>query len=390
MFSSRLHWELQRNRIAKLLEAKRRAGTKIFDLTESNPTRAGFEYPSKDIIEALTDPRSLVYDPSPAGLAEARAAVSDYYAASGYGIALERIFLTASTSESYSQLFKMLTDPGDEILVPRPSYPLFEFLAGLESIRVTHYPLAYHGAWSFDMDTLASAVTESTRAIVIVNPNNPTGSFLKKDEFEDLVALCSRGKLPLISDEVFTDYQFAPDSRRVATLANVDQVLTFCLGGLSKSAGLPQMKLGWIVVGGPEALLIQASQRLELIADTYLSVGTPVQYALPRLLAAGEAVRGQILGRVRDNLQFLRSAIGSGSGAQVRDIEGGWYAILQVPRTQSEEEWVLGLLESDEVLVQPGFFYDFDAEAFLILSLLTERDHFQEGVRRILRRLDRA
>ena len=368
MFSSRLDWNLSPNPLARLLEEKRRAAARVLDLTESNPTRAGFAYP-REIVEAFADERVLRYDPSPRGLASAREAVAGYYAARGREISPEQILLTASTSEAYSYLFKLLADPGDEILAPRPSYPLFEFLAALESVRVRQYPLRYDGSWHIDF--AAIQITPRTRAIVVVNPNNPTGSFLKSDEWSRLEAL----GLPILSDEVFSDYAFdraaAPSHR----------ALIFSMSGLSKIAGLPQMKLGWIAAEGPshEAAL----ERLELIADTYLSVSTPVQIALPKLLQASSAMCGQIRERTRANLRHLR-AVAQGSALEVLKVEGGWYAVAQVPRTRSEEEWALHLLSDRDVLVQPGFFFDFESEAFLVLSLLTPGDVFEEGVRRIL------
>ena len=250
-FSSRLHWDLRPNRLAQALDAKRRAGAKVLDLTESNPTRAGLAYPSDEILAAFADARSLVYEPKPAGLQAARDAVARYYAARGQAVEPSRILLTSSTSESYAWLFKLLADPGDEVLVPRPSYPLFEFLAQMESVRVTHYPLIYHDGWSIDTEALAGAVSDRTRAIVLVNPNNPTGSFVKRCDLDVLVPLCTEQGIALISDEVFADYAFGPDAERVPSLAHLDGALAFCLSGLSKIAGLPQMKLGWIIIGGP-------------------------------------------------------------------------------------------------------------------------------------------
>ena len=386
-FSSRIHWDLRPNRLARALEAKRRLGATVLDLTESNPTRAGLSYPTEDILASFSDPRSLLYEPTPAGLQTAREAVAAYYAEHASIVDPARILLTASTSESYAWLFKLLADPGDEVLVPRPSYPLFEFLAQMESVRVVQYPLVYHDGWSMDLDALASAFDDRTRAIVLVNPNNPTGSFVKRGELEPLVGMCSEQGVALISDQVFADYSFGPDAERVPTLTGVEGALTFCLSGLSKIAGLPQMKLGWIVIDGPAALRSEAMERLELIADTYLSAGTPVQHALARLLTAGKAVQQQIAARVDENLAILQTAIGQNSPAQVLKVEGGWYATLRVPRTRTEEEWCLELLEQENVLVQPGFFYDFESEAFLVLSLLTPAETFREGVRRLVDRL---
>jgi alanine-synthesizing transaminase len=386
MFSSRLHWDLRPNHLARALEARRRSGARILDLAQSNPTRAGFSYPAEAILPALGDERDLIYEPAPAGLRAAREAVTEYYSARGSIVEPSRLFLTSSTSESYAWLFKLLADPGDEVLAPRPSYPLFEFLAQLESVRVVQYPLVYHDGWSIDVDALTSAVTERTRAIVLVNPNNPTGSFVKHGELEALVELCVERGLALISDEVFADYLVQPKAERVPSLTGLEGVLTFCISGLSKVAGMPQMKLGWIVIGGPPALRSEAAERLELVADTYLSVGTPVQHALARLLAAGENVQKQIAARLCQNLADLRAEAGNKSSAQILKVEGGWNAILRVPCTHTEEEWCLELLEREGVLVQPGFFYDFESEEFLVLSLLTEPEIFREGARRLLRR----
>jgi len=387
MFSSRLHWDLRPNHLARALEARRRSGAQILDLTQSNPTRARLSYPAAEITGAFSDPRALLYEPAPAGLPAARDAVMGYYSAHGSVVDPSRIFVTASTSESYAWLFKLLADPGDEVLAPRPSYPLFEFLAQMESVRVKQYPLVYHDGWSIDIDALAASVTERTRAIVLVNPNNPTGSFVKRGDLDTLMELCVERGMALISDEVFADYMLEPDEECVTSLAGVEGALTFCLSGLSKIAGMPQMKLGWIVIGGPSVLRAEAAERLELIADTYLSVGAQVQHALPTLLSAGENVRRQIAARTRQNLADLRAAAGSHPSVQVLKVDGGWNAILRVPRTRTEEEWCLDLLENASVLVQPGFFYDFESEAFLVLSLLTEPETFCEGVRRLLRRL---
>jgi len=383
MFSSRFHWDLHPNRITQALEGKRCSGARLLDLTQSNPTRAGLEYPP-EILRAFEDKRVLVYDPAPAGARPAREAVAGYYHARGCDVPPERILLTASTSEAYSYLFKLLCNPGDQVLAPRPSYPLFEFLANLESIEVRQYPLAYHGGWGIDVDAVADAVTDRTRAVVLVNPNNPTGSYVKRAELAGLVRLCAGREIALISDEVFADFSLSSDTGRVRTLAFVEDCLAFSMSGLSKIAGLPQMKLGWIVVSGPAELRREAMEKLEWIADTYLSVSTPVQCAAARLLAAGEGVQRQIRERCARNLSFVREAL-AGSAANLLAVEGGWYATLQVPRVHSEEEWVLLLLDRDNVLVQPGFFYDFEGEAFLVVSLLTEEAVFREGIGRVRR-----
>jgi alanine-synthesizing transaminase len=377
VFSKRFHWDFRTNRLSDLLAQKRREGASVLDLTESNPTHAALHYPL-DVMAAFQDSRMLTYEPLPKGSLIAREAVAEYYSVRGHNVSTERILLTASTSEAYSYLFKLLTDPGGRILVPRPSYPLFEYLATMESVRVEPYPLHYHGGWSMDVGSMPQAA----RAVVLVNPNNPTGSFVKRGELEQLVKLGA----PLISDEVFADYAFGPDAGRVSTLVDVDECLAFSMSGLSKVAGLPQMKLGWIVVSGPEPQRREALEKLEWIADTYLSVSAPVQCAAKTLLRAGEDVQRQISQRTAQNLQFARELL-AGSAANILKVEGGWYATLQVPKIRSEEEWTLELLDRENVLVQPGFFYDFETEAFLVVSLLAEPGTFREGMVRVKRML---
>ncbi len=369
------------------MEERRAAGSPILDLTESNPTAAGFAYPSDTILAALSDPRSLRYEPAAAGMPAARAAVSEYYSGRATRpVSPDRILLTASTSEAYAFVFKLLVDPGGEVLVPSPSYPLFDYLAALDSVRAVPYGLVYHGAWSIDFDALAGSINPRSRAIVLVNPNNPTGSFLKQSELGPLLDLCREHHLALVSDEVFADYAFEDDAGLVRSLTSIDEVLTFCLSGLSKVVALPQMKLGWIVTGGPLADRGLAFERLELIADTYLSVSAPVQWAAPALLGLRGQMQQQILGRVRANRAYLAGQIGASSPWNLLATEGGWYAVLEAPRIQSEEEWVISLLAEDGVLVQPGFFFDFEREAFLVISLLTPEDVFRKGIRRILAR----
>jgi alanine-synthesizing transaminase len=380
VFSSRLPGDFHPNRLTLALEAKRREGAKILDLTQSNPTQAGLAYPPQ-ILCAFQDERLLQYEPNPAGLYEARTAVSRYYEARGLRVEPERILLTCSTSEAYSYLFKLLTEPGDHVLAPRPSYPLFEPLADLESIAVRPYSLSYDGRWVIDTGAIESALTGRTRAIILVNPNNPTGSYVKRPELECLLRISEERQIALISDEVFADYSFGPDAGRAPNLAGVQTGLAFALSGLSKIAGLPQMKLGWIVAAGAADLVQGAFQRLEWIADTYLSAGTPVQCAASRLLEAGEAIQLQIRGRTLANLRLLQRQM-AGSAATVFAVEGGWYAIVQVPRVRTEEDWAVDLLNRCNVLVQPGFFYDFESEAFLVASLLTHPDIFREGLER--------
>ena len=386
VFSSRFHWDLRPNRLTERLAARRAAGLPVLDLTESNPTAAGLVY-SDDVVRSLADIRALRYEPSPAGLLRAREAVAGYYASRGQTVDASSILLTASTSEAYAYLFKLLADPGDEVLVPRPSYPLFEFLAAMESVAVHPYPLVYHGVWSIDLEALARAVNQRTRAIVLVNPNNPTGSYVKRDELEVLVNLCRERDLALISDEVFADYSFADADRNPSVIRSVcgeQGCLAFAMSGLSKVAGMPQMKLGWMVVNGPDRRRREGIEKLEWIADTYLSVSTPVQHAAAALLQAGANVQRQIRERTQSNLAWLRERL-AGSSAGLLHVEGGWYGVLQMPRVRTEEEWTLELLDAHGVLVQPGFFYDFAAEAFLVISLLTREEIFHGGITRLLR-----
>lgn len=384
MFSSRLDWTVGPNRIAALVAEKRASGVEILDLTESNPTKAGIDYPAAGISAALADARCLRYEPEPFGLPAAREAVAGYYATNGLRVDPSRIVLTASTSEAYSYLFKLLCDPGDEILTPQPSYPLFEYLARLESLRVVRYPLFYDHGWHLDGAALRDLVNERTRAIVIVHPNNPTGSFLKQSELAQMTALALEHDLALISDEVFSDYAFERDAGRVGVVAEQSGALSFSLSGLSKVAGLPQMKMAWMLAGGNPALRESALRKLEIVADAYLSIGTPVQTAAKSLLGWREGLQRQILARVLLNRERL-AAMPLGAGQlRLLEAEGGWYATLQAPRVRSEEEWVMALLRDRDVLVQPGFFYDFESEAFLVLSLLTRPEAFDAGLNRLV------
>lgn len=374
------------NRLSRLLEAKRRSGAPILDLTESNPTRAGIDYP-EDLLAPLADPAGLVYEPAPLGLPEARAAVASDFRRRGLTVDPERVLLTASTSEAYAFLFKLLLDPGEVVLVPRPSYPLFDFLARLEGALTACYDLDYDGEWHLSVPRLAAHVTATTRAVCVVHPNNPTGSFLKKDEAALLLGLCAERGLAVICDEVFADYAFGDDPRRARSLAADGEALVFSLGGLSKSCGLPQLKLGWLAAFGPEQPRREALRLLELIADSFLSVGTPVQRAATRLLERLPELQGPIQRRVAANLALLKQRA-DGSPATPLRVEGGWYAVLQVPRTLPEEERVLRLLERRDVLVHPGFFFDFPGEAYLVLSLLPREPEFAAGVSAVLADLE--
>jgi len=391
MFSDRFKWSLEPNRFARLIEEKKRAGARILDLTESNPTRAGLDYPTEEILGALAQAPAMLYEPAPRGLPVAREAVAGYYAERGFDVDPERIHLTASTSEAYSFLFKLLAGQGESVLVPRPSYPLFEFLAALEGVELRPYELHYvHPAgWSIDFDSVEKAVAPNTRAIILVSPNNPTGSFTKLSEVERLNAICARHDLALIADEVFGDYGFADDRGRAVSLVSNDSALTFVMSGLSKVLALPQMKLAWIVTGGPAGPRDEAIERLDFIADTFLSVSAPVQHSARAWLKLRQSVQGRILDRVRGNLNWLRGAAEE-SPLRLLGVEGGWYATLELPRQFTEEEWALALLEEDDVLTHPGYFFDFPREAFLVLSLLPRAEMFREAINRILARVERG
>jgi aspartate/methionine/tyrosine aminotransferase len=388
MFSNRTPPHLASNRLSRALAEHRAQGRPLIDLTESNPTRAGFAY-HDGLLSPLADPRALRYDPQPFGLSDARRAVADEYARHGFALPPERVVLTASTSDAYSLLFKLLAAAGDEVLVPRPSYPLFEHLTALDLVVAQPYDLEYHGRWSIDFDSVERAITPRTRAVLVVSPNNPTGSFITCSELDRLAAICRGHEIPIIADEVFADYELEPESRAGAgrVLARAD-VLSFTLGGLSKSVGLPQVKLGWIVASGPSAALATAMDRLELVCDTYLAVGTPVQVAADRLLTSGAAIRRQIASRVVENYRQLQALAACAPACRVLRADAGWYAVMHVPRLESEEDLVLGLLTRHDLLTHPGYFFDFPRESFLIVSLLPPRDTFADGIGRLLRHFD--
>jgi alanine-synthesizing transaminase len=378
MPSSRLPPDLTPNATTRALSERRRAGARILDLTESNPTRVGIAYPD-DLLQPLADTRGLAYDPEPLGMIAAREAIARDWARRGLAIDAANVALTASTSEAYSLLFKLLCDPGDAVLVPRPSYPLFEHLTRLEAVEALAYELDYHGAWRIDGDRIRRLLTPRVKAVLIVSPNNPTGSFLHRDDLAMLVTLLAEHHTVLIGDEVFADYPLDPAPDACSVLAQHD-VPAFALGGLSKSVGLPQVKLGWLTLGGPPNLVRELLTSYEVIADTYLSVSTAVQIAAPALLERGATVRAAIQQRVSHNLQMLRAAVRECPTMTVLDVEGGWSAVVQVPTTQTEEALVLQLLTEHGVLVHPGFFFDFPRESFLIISLLVEPAVFDEAV----------
>jgi alanine-synthesizing transaminase len=396
MFASRTNWRLETNRFTRALEEHRRSGAELLDLTASNPTARGLVYPEKEILSALADRRALEYRPESKGLREAREAVAGYYAGRrGFSAASEdeiarvdpeNILLTSGTSEAYSHIFSLLCEAGDEILVPAPGYPLFEFLADLADIRLVPYPLLYDHGWQIDLASLRAALTPRSRAVLVVHPNNPTGSFVKPQEAAELAEICRPREMAIVADEVFLDYAAEPHLAR--TFALHDGALTFTLGGLSKISLLPQMKLAWTVVSGPQALVQPAVERLEIIADTYLSPGTPVQLALPKFLALRHSLQEQLKGRISGNLAALDDALRASKLLTRLESEGGWYAVLRVPVTGSDEGLAVTLLERCSVLVHPGHFFNFPREGFLVLSLITPEQQFQEGVRRMRKFFD--
>ena len=388
MRSSRLPENLEPNPLARAVAHLRSRGVKIVDLTESNPTSVGLSYPP-DLLAPLADPEALRYDPQPLGLWAARAAVAGDFRRRGIAISADRVAITASTSEAYALLFKLWCDPGDVVLVPRPSYPLFEHLTRLESIVATPYDLEYHGSWRIDLASVQRAIGPRVRAILVVSPNNPTGSFLHRHDLSALTAVCAEHGCALIGDEVFADYPLDPAPAAASVLGQAE-VLTASLGGLSKSAGLPQVKLGWIGFGGPTHAVDDALSSYEIAADTYLSVSTPVQIAAPALIERGAAIREQIQARVKGNLEALRLRVKAFPSVDLLRVEGGWSAVLQVPSIASEESLVIDLLTRDGVLVHPGYFFDFAREAFVVVSLLVEPAVFTSGVERVLQRATRG
>jgi aspartate/methionine/tyrosine aminotransferase len=387
MFSRRTDFEGAPHELHLLRTRMVREGIELLDLTESNPTRCAYLYPEAEIVAALADRASLGYEPDPRGGAAARAHLARWLTARGAAgsppVDPGRIVLAASTSEAYAWLFKILCEPGDEVLVPSPSYPLLDYLAQLEGVRLVRYPLAFDDRWRLQAGELERCVGPRTRAVVVVQPSNPAGSFLDPGETAGLRAVCRASGLALVSDEVFLPYRFDETAGPFVSLAEEGPVLTFALGGLSKAVGLPQMKLAWIVAAGPEPEREAALDRLEWIGDTFLSVGTPVQAGLDRLLRSGEAVQGQILSRVRANRRFLQALRSSDAPWDDLPGEGGWTAVLRVPRVQSDHDWAVELLRDARVVVHPGDFFEFGREGHLVVSLLPPPATFQEGVRRI-------
>ena len=416
MFSERTNWRLAQNRFTQAVEEARAGGARILDLTASNPTRVGLRYDSAAILRALGSERGLDYDPQAKGLLPAREAVASYYR-DDHGIAgldIERIVLTTSTSEGYSYVFRLLCNAGDELLVPKPSYPLFEFLADLQDVKLVPYPLLYDHGWQMDFPSLEKAVTARTRGVVVVHPNNPTGSYVSEEDRRGLNEFCQAHGLAVIADEVFLDYGLGGSSdentrslhapldrhapiqklgrddngwKGAQSFAGNEDVLTFTLSGLSKISALPQMKVAWLVTSGPQEQVAEAMARLEVIADTYLSMNAPVQWAVPMLLEQRRSVQKQLVERVAKNLTELDRQLGAQKACERLIVEGGWYAVLRVPVTRSDEELAIMLVREKSVLVHPGHFYDFPSDGYLVVSLIGDQKEFVEGIGKVLKHL---
>lgn len=397
MFARRTEWNLAANRFSQALTAHRAAGKAVLDLSVSNPTTVGIQYDSAAIRAALSDPQGMAYQPEPKGLLSARQAIADYYAGRNapsppkFSPNTENIVLTASTSEAYSFVFKLLCEPADEVLIPAPSYPLFEFLAAMEDTRLVPYTLRYHNhddeEWQMDLGSVERAITSRTRAIIVVHPNNPTGSYVSDEEKSQLNQLCAAHDMAIIADEVFLDFEHSGNPR--PSFVTNDPALTFTLSGLSKIAGLPQIKLAWLVMNGEGKILSEARSRLEIVADTFLSVGTPAQLAAPALLAQRHHFQDQLRARISGNLRRLDALLGAQQLCRRLEVEAGWYVILRVPATQPDEEVAIHLLERRGVLVHPGHFYDFPRDGHLVVSLIAPPAQFASAAEIMLEEIGR-
>jgi alanine-synthesizing transaminase len=382
VFADRTNWNLKANPFSEALAQHRAEGKPLFDLTVSNPTECGFDYDGRAILQALANAAGLKYDPDPRGLLGARHAVAAYYAARSVEVPAHNIILTTSTSEAYSFVFRALCNPGDEILIPEPSYPLFAFLADIQDVKLVRYPLDYDYGWQISFHALQQAITARTRGVIVVHPNNPTGHFTKPHELEKLNELCSSRNLAIIADEVFLDFALQGDAP--FSFAQNSAALTFTMSGLSKISGVPQMKAAWLIISGPDQLNSQALARLEIIADTYLSMNAPVQWAIPALLDERHPFQRQLITRVRKNLAELDRQLTAQKPCARLVVEAGWYAMLRVPATGSDEDLAIELLTQKNVYVHPGHFYDFPSEGFLIVSLITQEEEFAAGLKLLL------
>jgi alanine-synthesizing transaminase len=382
MFAERTNWNLTGNRLSEVLARHRAAGKRLYDLTASNPTECSFAYDAEVILGALRNPAALRYAPNPKGLKSTRLAVAEYYSLRGLTITADDIVLTTSTSEAYSFAFRLLCNPADELLIPAPSYPLFGFLADIQDVKLARYPLVYDHGWEIDFHGLTQAITSRTRGVIVVNPNNPTGHFVKPKELAQLNEICATRGIALIADEVFLDF-FLGKHKSVSFAGN-DRALTFTMSGLSKIVGLPQMKMAWLIASGPQQMKTQALERLEVIADTYLSPNAPVQLATPLFLEQRNSFQNQVMARARANLSEMDRQLAARKSCERLAVEGGWYAVFRVPALRSDEELAIELLSERDVYVHPGHFFDFSGDGYFVVSLITPEDEFAEGIRRIL------
>jgi alanine-synthesizing transaminase len=386
MFSERTNWKLSPNRYTAALEEMRSSGRSFVDLTISNPTQCGFHYDSAKILAAFQNPKALAYEPEAKGLLAAREEVARYYQQDhGASVDPAALLLTTSTSEAYSYVFRLLCNPHDEILVLKPSYPLFDFLADIQDVSLIPYSLQYAHGWFIDFHSLVRALTPRTRAVLLVHPNNPTGSYVRAEELRQLNDLCGDRNVALVVDEVFLDYPL--DGQKRKTFVGNHDVLTFTLSGLSKIAAQPQMKVGWVAVSGPQALWRPAVDRLEIIADTYLSLNSPTQWAFPTLFSQRHELQPQIMERLRVNWAFLRTEVSAASCCELLDVQGGWYAVLRTKRDEPDEDLAIKILREAGVLIHPGHFYDFPADGCMVLSLITPVEALRCGVHKLLQYL---
>jgi alanine-synthesizing transaminase len=392
MFARRTEWNLAANRYSLAVEEARSSGRTLLDLTASNPTTVGLHFEGERILRALQHPRALEYEPASKGILAAREAVAEYYAGWGVALSAERIILTVSTSEAYSYCFRLLCDPGDEVLVPQPSYPLFEFLADIQDVKLVPYELVYDHGWQIEFESLHRAITPRSRAIMVVHPNNPTGHFTRRWELERLNALCRKHELALVADEVFLDYGLENSiaTEEPLSFAANDAALTFTLSGLSKICALPQFKVAWIAASGPPELVSAALERLDVIADTYLSPNAPVQWAIAELLATRDGIQQQLRQRVQRNLRELDAQLAKAKMTTRLEFDAGWYAVLRTSSARSDEDTAIALLEQEGVLIHPGHFFDFPGTGYLVASLIAPEEDFREGMGRVLRAMDAA
>lgn len=388
MFSNRVDLKTSPNELARIVKRHKACGRTVLDLTETNPTKIGLTYEKGEILAALSRPEGLRYEPDPCGILPAREAICGYYREIGDNVDPGAVYLTSSTSEAYAAVFKLLGDPGDEILIPCPGYPLLNYLARFESLLGIFYPKRYapERGWYLDFDAIEARITPKTRAIVVVSPNNPTGAYLKDREIIALDRICCRHDMALIVDEVFWDYNDTCSFQPVQSAVNRCKTLTFVLNGFSKMVALPQVKLGWIVVSGEKKQLGIAKKRLEMLLDFYLSVSAQSQYAVGGLLALRHAIQGQIKNRIAFNQKELNRNLAETENCRMLLREGGWYAVVEIDDQWEDDARVATLLSEDRTLVHPGYFYDFHREGFIVISLLTQVDLFKQGIRALVKR----